>query len=90
MSILNVSLTKIVAIIFANAGAPAGQQMLGLSQVTVPFVGPLARFGSSLPGMILVDLDMNIAEYAEQHYKVRADLARDDWHYGTNRTTGDS
>ncbi|KAF2665608.1 carbon-nitrogen hydrolase [Microthyrium microscopicum] len=73
------------SIIFVNAGAPAGDSMIGLSQVTVPFIGPLAKFGSSLPGMILVDLDMNIAEHAEQHYKVRSDLARVDWHYGPNR-----
>ena len=54
---------------------------MGLSQVTVPHVGPLARLGSSPEGMLVVDLDMAVAETAEANYKVRADLARDDWHY---------
>jgi hypothetical protein len=54
---------------------------MGLSQVTVPFVGPLALLSSSPEGMLLVDLDMEILEAAERNYKVRADLARSDWHY---------
>jgi len=31
--------------------------------------------------MSIVDLDMEILEQAEENYKVRADLARHDWHY---------
>jgi len=31
--------------------------------------------------MSVVDLDMQIIEDAEENYQVRADLARDGWHY---------
>ncbi|PQE22002.1 carbon-nitrogen hydrolase protein [Rutstroemia sp. NJR-2017a BBW] len=69
------------AVIFANAGGPPGKGYAGLSQVTVPYIGPLARLGSCLEGMATVDLDLGILEHAEENYQVRADLARDDWHY---------
>src|SRR3954469_4535916 len=39
------------AVIFANAGGPPGKGYAGLSQVTVPYIGPLARLGSCLEGM---------------------------------------
>ena len=31
--------------------------------------------------MAVVDLDMQILEYAEENYQVRTDLARTDWYY---------
>jgi hypothetical protein len=31
--------------------------------------------------MSIVDLDLDVLEIAEKNYKVRADLAREDWHY---------
>ena len=70
-----------VAIIFANAGGPTGKGYAGLSQVTAPYIGPLARLGSCAEGMIVVDLDLSILDIAEENYKVRADLTRHDWHY---------
>lgn len=75
--------TKLIyqAVIFANAGGPPGKGYAGLSQVTVPYIGPLARLGSCLEGMAIVDLDLGILEHAEENYQIRADLARDDWHY---------
>ncbi|KAF2016114.1 carbon-nitrogen hydrolase [Aaosphaeria arxii CBS 175.79] len=69
------------AIVFANAGGPPGRGYAGLSQVVVPFAGPLTRLGSCAEGMSVVDIDMQILEDAEKNYQVRADLARDDWHY---------
>ncbi|KAJ9620471.1 hypothetical protein H2203_007677 [Taxawa tesnikishii (nom. ined.)] len=69
------------AIVFANAGGPPGKGYAGLSQVCAPYVGPLTRLGSAAEGMSVVDLDMQILEDAEANYAVRADLARDDWHY---------
>lgn len=70
------------AIVFCNIGGPSGaSDYAGRSQVTMPFIGPLARLGSGAEGVLLVDLDMNILEHAERNYKVRADLARSDWHY---------
>lgn len=52
----------------------------------MPYVGPLARLGSSAEGMIVVDMDMQIVEDAEANYCVRADLARTDWHYEYRHT----
>lgn len=72
---------SIIAIVFANAGGPPGRGYAGLSQVTAPFVGALTRMGSSAEGMNVVDLDMQMLEDAEANYKVRADLASEDWHY---------
>lgn len=69
------------AIIFANAGGPPGRGYAGLSQVTVPFVGALTKLGGSAEGMSVVDVDMQILEDAEENYKVRSDIARNDWHY---------
>jgi len=39
--------------------------------------------------MAVVDLDMKIVEDAEENYRVRADLARSDWHYGYERNATD-
>jgi len=74
-------LTDFTAIVFANAGGPPGKGYAGLSQVVVPYAGPLVRLGSHAEGMAVVDLDMQIVEDAEENYQVRADLARGDWHY---------
>jgi len=65
----------------ANAGGPPGRGYAGLSQVTVPFIGPLGRLGSAAEGMLVVDLDTTIMEDAEENYNIRKDLAADDWHY---------
>jgi len=70
-----------IAVIFANAGGPPGRGYAGLSQVTVPFIGPLTRMGSCAEGMSVVDIDMAILEDAEDNYKIRADLASPEWHY---------
>ncbi|KAF1982256.1 carbon-nitrogen hydrolase [Aulographum hederae CBS 113979] len=69
------------AIIFANAGGPPGRGYAGLSQVTIPYVGPITRLGSCAEGMSVVDLDLQVLEDAEENYRVRSDLARLDWHY---------
>ncbi|KAJ4350241.1 uncharacterized protein N0V89_008862 [Didymosphaeria variabile] len=81
------------AIVFANAGGPPGHGYAGLSQVVVPFIGPLVRMGSCAEGMSVVDIDMQVLKDAEENYQVRADLARDDWHYDyrhSNSNTKDS
>jgi hypothetical protein len=33
-------------------------------------------------GMSIVEVDMQILEDAEDNYKVRADMGKEDWHYG--------
>ena len=75
------------AIVFVNAGAPPDTtktgSYAGLSQVAVPFLGALGEEtrSSAQEGMSVVELDMQILEEAEDNYKVRQDMARDDWHY---------
>ena len=69
------------AVVFVNAGGPESRGYAGLSQVAVPFVGSLGKLSNSEEGMSIVDLDMEILQEAEDNYKVREDLARDDWHY---------
>jgi len=69
------------AVVFANAGGPPGKGYAGLSQVCAPYVGPIVRLGSCAEGMGVCDLDMQIVEDAEENYQVRADMARDGWHY---------
>ncbi|KAK4956183.1 hypothetical protein LTR66_013343 [Elasticomyces elasticus] len=77
-------------IVFANAGGPPGKGYAGLSQVCVPYIGPLVRLGGSGEGMSVVDLDMQILEDAENNYQVRADLARHDWHYDYRHSKTDA
>jgi predicted amidohydrolase len=74
------------ALVFCNAGGPHEEGYAGLSQVCVPFLGPIARLGSSGEGMAVVDLDLGVLEVAEENYKVREDLARADWHYTYRHT----
>ncbi|KAL8935963.1 MAG: hypothetical protein Q9211_004422 [Gyalolechia sp. 1 TL-2023] len=85
------------AVIFVNAGGPAGSShphsnYAGLSRVAVPFLGALGgeTRDSSVEGMSVVDLDMRHVEEAEANYKVREDLAREDWYYiyRRGRTSG--
>lgn len=75
------------AVVFVNAGAAKGKGVegnyAGLSRVTVPFVGAMGEetMQSNEEGMSLVDLDMECIEEAEKHYKVRADIESEGWHY---------
>jgi len=71
-------------IVFANAGGEKGKveggTFAGLSQVTVPFKGALGKLGEE-EGMSVVEVDMQILEDAEENYKVREDMGRENWHY---------
>ncbi|KAJ5980951.1 hypothetical protein N7481_008249 [Penicillium waksmanii] len=66
-------------IIFCNAAGPS-EDFLGLSQITLPLVGPVAKMGSE-EGICVADMDLKVLEVAEQNYKVRQDIKKDDWHY---------
>ena len=74
-------------VVFVNAGGPAGKgdkgSYAGLSRVALPFVGAKGeetmRTGDE--GMSIVDVDMEIVEEGEKNYGVRADLAKEGWHY---------
>ncbi|KAL8733655.1 MAG: hypothetical protein Q9181_003513 [Wetmoreana brouardii] len=74
------------AVVFVNAGGPVGSSKsncAGQSKVAVPFLGALGEEtkDTNEEGMSIVDLDMRHVEEAEKNYKVREDLARDDWYY---------
>jgi predicted amidohydrolase len=75
------------AVVFANAGGPTHPDRpnayMGLSRVCMPFVGALGdeTKDSAKEGMSIVDMDMEILEEAEKNYKVREDIAKEDWHY---------
>jgi predicted amidohydrolase len=70
-------------VVFVNAGGDEDGGPLGLSQVTMPFVGKIwGSFQCKAEGVNLVDVDMEILEEAEANYKVREDIGRSDWHYG--------
>ena len=70
-------------VIFVNVGGPAKDGYCGLSQVAMPFIGAVnGSFDNCEEGMNVVEVDMEILEEAEMNYKVREDLAKEDWHYG--------
>lgn len=71
------------AIVFCNAGGPSSEGFLGLSQVCLPIVGKLdGSFVDGEEGLRVIEIDMEILEVAERNYKIRKDLASEDWHYG--------
>ncbi|THC92450.1 hypothetical protein EYZ11_008092 [Aspergillus tanneri] len=76
------------AVVFANAGGPPGRNYCGLSQITIPYAGPLVRLGTSTEGMAVADLDMAVLEDAEANYSIRADLTQEGWHYSYARRDG--
>lgn len=71
------------AIIFCNVGGPPEDGYTGLSRVVLPLVGPVeGSFEDSEEGLTIVDVDMRAVDVAEENYKIREDLASDNWHYG--------
>jgi predicted amidohydrolase len=68
------------AIVFANSGGPP-DVYVGLSQVAVPFMGPVVAMDGSSEGMIVADIDLGILRTAEENYKVREDMSGASWHY---------
>lgn len=76
------------AIIFCNVGGPPEDGYTGLSRVVLPLVGPVeGSFEDSEEGLTIVDVDMRAVDVAEENYKIREDLARDNWHYGYSHTS---
>lgn len=58
---------------------PITSNYVGLSHVTVPFVGALPALGdetgdSAVEGMSIVDVDMRHVQEAEENYKIRVDI----------------
>ncbi|KAE8350879.1 hydrolase [Aspergillus coremiiformis] len=75
------------AVVFANGGGPPGRNYCGLSQITIPYVGPLVRLGTPAEAMGVADVDMAVLDDAEANYSIRADLGQADWHYSYARRT---
>lgn len=73
--------------VFANAGGPPGKNYCGLSQITMPYAGPLVRLGTSIEGMGVATLDMALLEDAEENYRVQADMAHPAWCYKHTQRT---
>ncbi|OAX84092.1 hypothetical protein ACJ72_01550 [Emergomyces africanus] len=70
------------AIVFCNAGGPAEEGYIGLSQVALPLLGVVpGSFEGPETGMRIVDVDINTVDIAEKAYGVRADIANPGWHY---------
>ena len=67
-------------VVFANAGGPA-DVYVGLSQVAVPFKGPVNVLKDSSEGMVLAEIDLEVLRMSEINYKVREDMMGVDWHY---------
>ncbi|KAM6478338.1 carbon-nitrogen hydrolase [Trichoderma sp. SZMC 28011] len=68
------------AVVFANAGGPP-DTFVGLSQVAMPFIGPVNRMWDSSEGFFIADIDMEVLKESELNYKVREDMTSEDWHY---------
>ncbi|GLI81758.1 hypothetical protein PoHVEF18_010147 [Penicillium ochrochloron] len=66
-------------IIFVNATGPK-ENFLGMSQVALPIVGPVAKMGTE-EGICVVDMDLGLLDIAEKNYKVRQDIGKEGWHY---------
>ena len=78
------------AIVFVNAGGTREENAAGLSQVAMPFIGPVEgsfRDGEEAEAMRLGEMDMEILNEAEDNDKVRQDLAREDGHDGYEKAT---
>lgn len=67
------------AVIFANAGGPA-DVYVGLSQVALPFIGPIGKLGNE-EAMLIAEIDLEVLKEAEKNYQVRSDMSRENWHY---------
>ncbi|KAM0251276.1 hypothetical protein ACHAQJ_008267 [Trichoderma viride] len=78
------------AFIFCNTGSPLGSgtsgkddegiEYIGLTQVAMPLQGALGKLGVE-EAMTVVDVDTKVLDIAEDIYKVRADIALEEWHY---------
>jgi len=71
-----------IAIIFANAASQGGgdaqmNDLIGSSQLAVPFKGTLKRLDHTHEEMFIQSIDLSILKDAETAYKIRDDLARE-------------
>ena len=81
-----------IVMIFVNVGGSKEDGFIGLSQVTMPFRGKVCAFEGGEEGAKICEIDYSVLEVAEEVYKVRKDLASENWHYGSigNKGRGSS
>lgn len=70
-----------VARAYENTCAVAFCNAFGESQVAMPILGSLGKLGTEKDDMIINEVDIDVLRVAEDHYKVRADLQDEGWHY---------
>lgn len=70
-----------VARSYENTCAVAFCNAFGQSQVTMPILGSLGKLGVEKDDLIISEVDIEVLRVAEEHYKVRADLQGEGWHY---------
>jgi predicted amidohydrolase len=75
------SFENTAAVVFVNVGGDIKSGNLGISQVTMPFLGSVGTPLDGGEGMAVVGLDMDILKDAEQIYRIREDMAGDGWRY---------
>lgn len=75
-----------VARAYENTCAVAFCNAFGESQVTMPVLGTLGKLGIEKDDMIISEVNIDVLRAAEEHYKVRADLQDDGWHYSHSVT----
>lgn len=66
---------------YENTCAVALCNAWGQSQVTMPILGSLGKLGVEEEGTIVSEIDLSVLGVAESHYRIRADLAHEAWHY---------
>ncbi|KAF2963842.1 hypothetical protein GQX73_g9719 [Xylaria multiplex] len=64
-----------------NTCAVAFCNAWGQSQIAMPILGSLGKLGVEEQGTIVRDVDFEVLKIAEEHFKIRADLRGDGWHY---------
>ncbi|RPA96448.1 carbon-nitrogen hydrolase [Choiromyces venosus 120613-1] len=68
-------------IAFANVGGRGESGFAGLSKITMPLMGDIAKAEGTHEQMIIGEVDMEILQDAEDSYKVREDISRPGFHY---------
>lgn len=68
-----------VALVYANAAGSLdnngiAEHLIGRSQITLPFMGAIARVETNEETMVLQEIDLAILRDAEQSYAIRRDL----------------
>lgn len=77
------------AIVYVNAGGPVDDGFIGCSQVALPMVGVkngVLLGAEDKPAVVDLGSDeetgwKKVVKDAEEVYKIREDMGRDDWHY---------